>query len=279
MLEYARKHPELEMFINFSTDEVYGPAPDVEAYYKGANFVRHDYDTEEEYTEFLQGMDYIKSEIPHLAGYPKEVVEQIVDNGYPEHFYHWPSNPYSASKSAQEKIGIAYSNTYGVPVVTTHTMNLVAERQHPEKYVPKCINKILNGEKLTIHANADKTKAGTRFYLHARNLADAMLHIVGLGYNGYDEWNIAGLEEIDNLSLAKLIEEYVNEWQRDNGEKETKLVYEMTDFHSSRPGHDLRYALDSTKLLDSGYKYPVNFRDSLRKTVRWSLDNDKWLKV
>jgi len=221
-LEYARNFPELKMFVNFSTDEVYGPAP-----------IGHD---------------------------------------FKEFEYHHPSNPYSASKSAQEAIGIAYSNTYKVPVVTTHTMNLIGQRQNVEKYVPKCIKDTLTGEKLYIHANKDRTKAGTRFYLHCRNLSDALLHIINLGYKGYDEWNIAGLQELSNLELALKIEGYVNEWQRDNKLPETKLDYELVDFHSSRPGHDLRYALDSSKLINSGYTYPKDLDESLRHTVRWTLD-------
>jgi dTDP-glucose 4,6-dehydratase len=218
ILEYARKHKELKMFVNFSTDEVYGPAP-----------IGHD---------------------------------------FKEFEYHNPSNPYSASKSAQEAIGIAYSNTYKVPVITTHTMNIFGERQHPEKFIPMVIKRVLAGEKVTIHANKDRTKAGTRYYLHARNLADALLHIIGLGYSGYDEWNIAGLEEVDNLALAKAIAEFVGK----------PLKYEMVDFHSSRPGHDLRYALDSSKLIASGFSYSKDFRESLKKTVEWTLDRkDDWL--
>lgn len=218
ILEYARAQKDLKMFVNFSTDEVYGPAP--------------------------EGHDFKEFE------------------------YHNPSNPYSASKSAQEAIGIAYSNTYKVPVITTHTMNIIGERQHPEKFVPMVIRKVLNGETVTIHANQDKTKAGTRHYLHARNLSDALLHVISMGYNGYDEWNIAGLEELDNLTLALLIAEYVGK----------PLSYELVDFHSARPGHDLRYALDSTKLIESGYSYPKDFKESLEKTINWYLENkEEWL--
>ena len=218
ILEYARNHPELKMFINFSTDEVYGPAPE---------------------------------------GY-----------SFKEFEWHRPSNPYAASKSAQEAIGISYSNTFKVPVITTHTMNIIGERQHPEKYVPMVIRKVLNGETVTIHSNADKTKAGSRFYIHARNLADALLHIISLGYNGYDEWNIAGLQEIDNLEMAQRIANIIGK----------ELKYEMVNFHSSRPGHDLRYALDSSKLIDSGYMYPKDFDYTLEHTVRWTVENkDKWL--
>jgi len=210
-LEYARCHPGLKMFLNISTDEVFGPAP--------------------------QGYNFKEFEA------------------------HNPSNPYSASKSAQESIGIAYSNTYKVPVVTVRSMNLIGERQHPEKFVPKIVNALIHGTYLTIHGDVDKKKSGTRFYLHCRNLADAILHVVKLGYRGYDEWNIAGLEEVSNLDLAMRISYLL----------EKPLLYEIVDFHSSRPGHDLRYALDSSKLLNSGYTYPVGFEESLERTVAWMV--------
>lgn len=217
MLEYARTL-DLELFVNFSTDEVYGPAPG--------------------------------------------------DRKFKEFEYHYPSNPYAASKSAQEALGIAYSNTYKVPVITTHTMNLFGERQHPQKFIPLVIRKALDGELLYIHSNADRSKAGSRFYIHCRNLADALLHVMGMGYHGYDEWNIAGLEEVDNLELAQFIAGIVGK----------DLVYEMTDFHSSRPGHDLRYALDSSKLIASGYQYPKTMWESLEQTIRWTIANQRWLR-
>jgi dTDP-glucose 4,6-dehydratase len=214
-LEYARCHPDLKMFLNISTDEVFGPAP--------------------------QGYNFKEFEA------------------------HMPSNPYSASKSAQESIGIAYSNTYKVPVVTIRSMNLIGERQHPEKFVPKIVNALLQNTSLTIHGDATCEKSGTRFYLHCRNLSDALLHVVKLGYVGYDEWNIAGLEEISNLDLALRISRIL----------EKPLTYDIVDFHSSRPGHDLRYALDSSKLLRSGYVYPVNFEESLERTVKWMVRDAK----
>lgn len=209
MLEYARVCKP-EIFVNFSTDEVYGPAP--------------------------------------------------VGTCFKEFDWHRPSNPYAASKSAQEAIGIAYSNTYGVPVVTTHTMNIFGERQHHEKFVPLVIDKVLSGEKVTIHGDKEGN-SGSRMYLHARNLSGALLHILNLGYHGYDEWNIAGLREVTNLELAQMIADEIG----------NPLHYEVVDFHSSRPGHDLRYALDSTKLIDSGYVYPVGFEESLQRTVAWTV--------
>jgi len=91
-----------------------------------------------------------------------------------EPFY--PSNPYSASKAAQESVAFSYWRTYGVPVVITNTMNIVGEMQDPEKYVPMIIKKVLAGDTVKIHASPTG-EIGSRYYLHARNQADALLHV------------------------------------------------------------------------------------------------------
>src|SRR5688572_1922989 len=172
---------------------------------------------------------------------------------------HRPSNPYSASKSAQEAVAFAYWRTYGVPVVITNTMNIVGEMQDPEKFVPKVMQHVARGEVMPLHASASGVM-GSRFYLHARNLADAWLFLArdyylkgsklhevpayGAGALDLDRWNIVGEREVTNLEMAQMIAEFMN---RD-------LLYRPVDFHSSRPGHDLRYALDGTKLADAGWK-------------------------
>jgi len=91
---------------------------------------------------------------------------------------HKPSNPYSASKSAAEMICHSYYNTYGIPLVVMNVMNAFGERQHPEKFIPLCINKISRGEELTIHAYTGAQKAGSRWYIHARNIAAAVLFVL-----------------------------------------------------------------------------------------------------
>jgi len=88
---------------------------------------------------------------------------------------HIPSNPYAASKAAQEDIAISYWRTYGVPVVITNTMNIFSETQDWEKYIPLCVNKILNNEEITIHSYPGATKAGSRFYIHANSVAENVL--------------------------------------------------------------------------------------------------------
>lgn len=183
-----------------------------------------------------------------------------------------PSNPYSASKAAQEAIAISYWRTYGVPVVITNTMNNIGERQDPEKFVPKVMRAVLNGEAVTVHGG--KGAIGSRFYLHARNHADAILFLlqrvkpVLFPYaDRPDRFNVVGDVELNNLELAQKIA----------GCMGRELKYRLEDFHSTRPGHDLRYALDGSKLAALGWRAPVDFDASLRKTVEWTMENPEWL--
>lgn len=217
MLEFARK-VQCDLFLNFSTDEVFGPAPVGTAY---------------------------KEDDRYNAG-----------------------NPYSATKAGAAQMGVAYHNTYGVPVITTHTMNVIGYRQHPEKMVPMTIAKTDRGEVMTIHANKDKTKAGSRFYIDAQNVADAVQFILENGKVG-EKYNIVGEKELDNLQLANLIADAVGK----------PLKYEMVDFHSSRPGHDLRYALDGSKLAKLGWTPPCTIDDSITDIVGWTLAHPRWLKT
>ena len=85
---------------------------------------------------------------------------------------------YSASKAGAEELAIAYENTYGLLIYISHTMNVFGERQHPEKYIPMCIRRVRNGETITVHSNSAKTEAGSRHYIHAKDVADAMLFLL-----------------------------------------------------------------------------------------------------
>jgi len=217
ILNLARKICPKKM-IYFSTDEVFGPAP--------------------------EGVNY------------KELDR------------HNPTNPYAASKSAGEKLCQAYENTHKVPVLITHTMNLFGERQHPEKFIPSTIRKVLKEETVLIHSNPDKTKAGSRFYIHCRNVANAVMFLIECG-QVRDKYNIVGEKEVDNLEIAKFIAKIIGK----------PLHYEMVDFHSQRPGHDLRYALDGSKMKSLGWNIPMNFDESLAKTIMWTLENKRWLNL
>ena len=180
---------------------------------------------------------------------------------------HKPTNPYSASKSSAEQICISYENTYKVPLIIVNVMNAFGERQHIEKFIPLCIKKILNNEKIYIHSYPDKKTSGTRFYIHARNIANAVLFLIKNGIIG-EKYNISGEKEVSNLGMAQMIAKIMNK----------ELNYEMVDFHTNRPGHDLRYGLDGSKLFNLGFNLPLTFEESLKKTVQWTLNNSKWLE-
>jgi len=219
ILDYARKLPNLERFIYFSTDEVFGPAPN------GVNYGEYD-----RYNS---------------------------------------SNPYSASKAGGEELAVAFANTYKMPIYITHTMNVFGQRQHPEKYIPVCIKRTRDGEKITIHSDPTKTIPGSRYYIHASDVAEALLFILNLKdqCNG-SKYNVVGKEEINNLQLAQLIA----------GAQGKELIYELSDFHSARPGHDLRYALSGDLLRSLGWEPKVSLTERIGEVVQWTLANDRWLK-
>lgn len=181
---------------------------------------------------------------------------------------HNPSNPYAAGKSGGEMFCKAFANTYKMPIVITRSMNIAGERQDKEKFIPMLIRKIELGETVTIHANPDKTKAGSRFYIHARNVADGYMHLIKSGITS-GEYHITGEKEVDNLQLAKDIANILGK----------ELKYEMVDFHSSRPGHDLRYALSPKSMADIGWTPPHDYETWLKNIVEWSLrpENRHWV--
>ena len=179
---------------------------------------------------------------------------------------HNPTNPYSASKSGAEQICVAYHNTYDVPVMRINVMNAMGERQHVEKFIPKVIKKVLNNELVEIHSYPDKKTSGTRYYIHARNIAAGVLFLLENGTIG-ESYNLTGEKEVSNLEMAQIIADTIGK----------PLNYEMVDFHSDRPGHDLRYGLDGNKMKKMGWSLPIDFETSLRNTVKWTVENQEWL--
>ncbi len=233
MLDFARKCDNLKHFVYFSTDEVYGPA-------LPKNYVQH----------FDDGYNLVKHGL------------------YKEWDRYNATNPYSATKAGAEQLTLAYMNTYGLPGFIVNCMNIFGERQHPEKYIPICIRKINAGEAITIHGTKDRKQSGSRFYIHARNVAAAVDWLLFHAAQR-EKYNIVGEQELSNLELAQEIAKIMGK----------QLNYAIVDFHSSRPGHDLRYGLDGTKLKKLGYELPISIKQSLRKTVEWTLKNKKWLEI
>lgn len=199
-----------------------------------------------------------------------------------------PSNPYSASKAAQEAIAISYWRTYGVPVVITNTMNIIGEMQSPEKFLPLIVRSLRDRQPITVHTAPDGTP-GSRFYLHARNLADAWLYLTHMmtglradwhasmyadGASRPDRYHIVGEQEIDNISLVRRVGQIMG---RSDAEVWDLII--PVSFHASRPGHDLRYALDGNKIYNLGWRAPVLLDDALERTVKWMLENPTWLDL
>lgn len=228
LLNYARNLNNLDAFVYFSTDEVFGPAPE------GVSFKEWD-----RYNS---------------------------------------TNPYSASKAGGEEMAIAFENTYNLPIVITHTMNVFGERQHPEKYVPNTLWKLKKGKKITIHANKSKTEPGSRHYVYVEDVADAIYYIIknldkvkAASLDNYGakcpKVNIPGTGELNNLEVAELISKYAG----------LELSYELVDFHSSRPGHDLRYSIDDSFIKSLGWQPKFSVEDGFERVTKWYLENSEWL--
>ena len=196
---------------------------------------------------------------------------------YKENDRYNSSNPYSASKAGGEELSVAYHNTYGLPTIITHTMNVFGERQHPEKFIPMCIKNIRDGEIISVHADKSLKIPGTRHYIHAQDVSEAILFLLNLEIEEVSDWggakcpkfNIVGSEEISNLEIAQLIADSQNK----------KLNYQMVDAHSSRPGHDLRYSISGEKMKLLGWSPSIKLRDRIDQLVKWSLDNPSWMEL
>ena len=196
---------------------------------------------------------------------------------YKENDRYNSTNPYSATKAGGEELAVAYENTYKLPIYITHTMNVFGVRQHPEKFIPMCIKKIRDGELVTIHSDKSKKIPGSRHYIHAEDVAEAIYFIltnklddeIDFGGAKCPKFNIVGSEELDNLELAKIIAESQGK----------KLKHKMVDFHSSRPGHDLRYSLSGDKMKKLGWQPSIKLTERIKQVVDWSLNNENWIEL
>ncbi len=200
-----------------------------------------------------------------------EVYGPIAEGAHAEWDPTLPSTPYSASKAAQEALGIAFWRTFNVPLVLVNTMNPVGRMQDPEKFVPTVIRKVLQRETVEVHADPDGT-IGSRVYVHAQDLADAVLFLVnlkrptsyGLAATRPDRWNVVGARDVDNLELAQLIAKALN----------TELLYELKP--ANRPGHGLRYALDGSKLAEAGWTPRRSIEEAVEELVGWTRNHPLW---
>lgn len=180
-----------------------------------------------------------------------------------------PHSPYSASKAASDHFVRAYHDTYGLPIVISNCSNNYGPYQFPEKLIPLFINNIRHNKPLPVYGKGENV----RDWLYVEDHARAIDLIFHKGKRG-DTYNIGGFNEWKNIDLIKVLIRTVDRLLgRKEGESE-KLITYVTD----RAGHDLRYAIDSTKLKNElGWEPSLQFEEGIEKTVRWYLDNQEWL--
>lgn len=241
LAEWAR-HRDIESFIHLSTDEVYGPAPIGKAH--------------KEWTDPIK-----------------------------------PSNAYSASKAAQEAYLLSCWRAFDLPLIILNLMNQIGQTQDPEKFVPRVLAAAVNGTELLIHAGPDGT-IGSRMYMHPKCLASAMVfavetfnqrQVVGwpfledsnstketLRYSAGGDlpfrFHVAGTE-IRNDELAERVAAHAD----------LELNWRAVDAKTSRPGHDLRYALDDSKIRRLGWTPPMTLDQAIAETVKWTMEHPEWL--
>lgn len=220
LLEYARQVKGLKAFLYFSTDEVFGPAPD------GAKF---------------------------------------------REWHRYSSvNPYAATKAAAEELCLAWASTYGIPVVITHSQNLIGERQASEKFLPSVVRSALAGSSVNVYADPITTKPASRDFLHARDAASAVIFLLKHGLPR-SKYNISANRPVSCIELISKVGEVLD----------TKILFELLSAESVRPGFSVRYGLCGDKLLQMGWKPPKTFEENMKETVSWMVtpENRKWLDL
>ncbi|CAA0217616.1 dTDP-glucose 4,6 dehydratase, NAD(P)-binding [Tenacibaculum maritimum] len=181
-----------------------------------------------------------------------------------------PHSPYSASKASSDHFVRAFSDTYKLPIVISNCSNNYGAYQFPEKLIPLFINNICNNKPLPVYGKGENV----RDWLYVKDHARAIDVIFHKGKHG-ETYNIGGFNEWKNIDLIKVIIKTVDKLLgREEGTSE-KLITYVTD----RAGHDLRYAIDATKLKEElGWEPSLQFEEGIEKTVKWYLENSEWLE-
>ncbi len=216
----------------------------------------------------LWGDDWTNKLFYHVS--TDEVYGALGEDGlFKEDTPYDPNSPYSASKASSDHFVRAYGETYGMPYVISNCSNNYGEFQFPEKLIPLFINNILNNKPLPVYGDGNYTRDWLYVVDHARAI-DLVFH-KGKNHNTY---NIGGLNEWKNIDLVKLMCDVIDEKiKRPKGTSR-----ELITFVKNRAGHDLRYAIDASKInKDLGWQPSVTFEDGLSITIDWYLKNTIWL--
>lgn len=180
-----------------------------------------------------------------------------------------PHSPYSASKAGSDHFVRAFHDTYGLPTLVTNCSNNYGPYQFPEKLIPLFINNIRHGKPLPVYGKGENVRDWLYVVDHARAI-DVIFHKGKVA----DTYNIGGFNEWKNIDLIKVIIKTVDRLLGKPEGTSEKLITYVTD----RQGHDLRYAIDSTKLKNElGWEPSLQFEEGIEKTVQWYLDNQEWM--
>ena len=181
-----------------------------------------------------------------------------------------PNSPYSASKAASDHLVRAWGETYGVPVVLSNCSNNYGPYHFPEKLVPVVILNALAGKAIPVYGTGENV----RDWLYVEDHADALMTVMQRGAVGRS-YNIGGDNEARNIDLVRMICTILDRL-RPEGAPHDRLI----TFVADRPGHDLRYAIDATRIRDElGWRPSVTLEEGLERTVRWYLDNEPWWRA
>ncbi|MGB3849543.1 MAG: dTDP-glucose 4,6-dehydratase [Tunicatimonas sp.] len=180
-----------------------------------------------------------------------------------------PKSPYSASKASSDHFVRAYHNTYGLPVVVSNCSNNYGPNHFPEKLIPLCIHNIKHNKPLPVYGKGENVRDWLYVEDHARAI-DVIFHRGMIG----DTYNIGGFNEWKNIDIVRLLCQTMDrKLEREPGTSE-----QLITFVKDRAGHDLRYAIDATKLTDElGWKPSLQFEEGIEKTIDWYLANEAWL--
>lgn len=180
-----------------------------------------------------------------------------------------PKSPYSASKASSDHFVRAFHNTYGLPVIVSNCSNNYGPNQFPEKLIPLFINNICKGRALPVYGKGENVRDWLYVVDHARAI-DLIYHKGRVG----ETYNIGGFNEWKNIDLIKVMIRTVDRLLGNPEGHSEKLITYVAD----RAGHDLRYAIDSTKLnRELGWEPSLQFEEGIEKTIRWYLDNQQWM--
>lgn len=212
--------------------------------------------------------DYSGKRFHHVS--TDEVYGTLGETGlFTENTSYDPHSPYSASKASSDHFVRAYHDTYGLPVVITNCSNNYGPNHFPEKLIPLCIHNIIHKKPLPIYGDGKYTRDWLFVIDHARAI-DLVFHEGKLG----DSYNVGGFNEWQNIDLVReLCRQMDSKLGRNAGESESLIT-----FVKDRPGHDLRYAIDASKInKELGYYPSVTFEEGLSQTIDWFLNNQEWL--